>query len=308
MLALHAVWRRTLLTFAVGGLVAALTGCATPPAAGLPQKVAVDALPNGIAVRPDDGAVFITDDRTSSVLASSGNDPTHFAPFAQIPVPAGLGKSLSQLSFARSGALFVERFGFGSAGAIFQVSAGNPVPLVGPDPARRRLGLVELSPGRLLSTWFIKIGNNPPQGALSLVTFDATTHLATERDLIVGLGKPVGIAVSGGNVFVSDQANNNIVKASLADLLNSSGPVTPTVFAPIAGPDLMVADATGRLYTKCNKTSLCEIAPDGTVSVLADDFQEARGVAIDPVHHVLVAVDRAVPSSGTSYLRTFAIK
>ncbi|WP_260858660.1 hypothetical protein [Paraburkholderia sp. BCC1885] len=304
MLVSFGIWRRTAVALAAWSLAAALTGCATPEASLPPQKVAVDALPNGIAVRPGDGAVFITDDRTSSVLVSTGGA---YTPFASIPVPAGLGKSLSQLSFAPSGTLFAERFGFGSASAIFTVGADNAIPLVGPDPARRRLGLLDLAPGRLLSTWFIKTGSNPPQGALSLVTYDATTHLATERDLITGLGKPVGIAVSGDSVFVSDQANNNIVKASLSELLGSTGPVTPTVFAQIDSPDLMAVDGAGRLYTRCNKNGLCEVAPDGTLSVLANDFQDARGVAIDPVHHVLVAVDRAVPSSGTSYVRTFAI-
>ena len=171
-----------------------------------------------------------------------------------------------------------------------------------------RLGLVELAPGQLLSTWFVKSGNNPPQGGLSLVTYDAGTHTAAERDLLTGLGKPVGVAVSGGSVFVSDQANNNIVKARLSDLLSSAGTVTPTVVAQIDSPDLMAVDAEGRLYTKCNKNGLCKIAPDGTISVLANDFQDARGVAINATHHVLYAVDRASPASGTSYVRTFAIK
>jgi sugar lactone lactonase YvrE len=140
------------------------------------------------------------------------------------------------------------------------------------------------------------------------VTYDVATHAASERDLLTGLGKPVGVAVSGGSVFISDQANNNIVKASLSDLLSSNGGVTSTVVARIDSPDLMTVDAEGRLYTKCNKTGLCEIAPDGTISVLTNDFQDARGVAIDAIHHVLYAVDRASPASGTSYVRTFAIK
>jgi hypothetical protein len=84
--------------------------------------------------------------------------------------------------------------------------------------------------------------------------------------------------------------------------------VTPTVVARIDNPDLMAVDAQGRLYTKCNKTGLCEIAPDGTVSVLANDFQDARGVAIDAAHHVLYAVDRGPSSGGTSYVRSFPIK
>lgn len=306
MLVSHVALRKVAAAFATLSVVAALSGCSTPVATVQPQKTAVDALPNGIAVRPADGTVFITDDRTSSVLASTGGS---FAPYASVPVEAGQGKSLSQMTFARSGELLVERFGFGTASAIFEItSSGTAAALVGPNPARRRLGLAELAPGQLLSTWFIKTGSNPPQGGLSLVTYDGATHTATERDLLTGLGKPVGVAVSGGSVFVSDQANNNVVKASLSDLLGSNATVTPTVVARIDSPDLMAVDAEGRLYTKCNKNGLCEIAPDGTINMLANDFQDARGVAIDAIHHVLYAVDRAAPASGTSYVRSFTIK
>lgn len=141
------------------------------------------------------------------------------------------------------------------------------------------------------------------------MTYDEAAHTATERDLVTGLGKPVGVAVSTGNVFVSDQANNNIVKASLSALLDSPEPVTPTVvLARIDSPDLMAVDAGGNLYTKCNKNGFCEIAPDGTVSVLANDFQDARGVAIDAWQHLLYVIDRAASASGNSYVRSFALK
>ena len=193
MLVPHVVLRKAATAFATWSLAAALVGCSTPEVTVQPQRAAVNALPNGIAVQPGDGAVFITDDRTSSVLSSTGGA---FTPYATIPVETGQGKSLSQLSFARSGTLFVERFGFGTASAIFEITgSGTASPLAGPNPARRRLGLVELAPGQLLSTWFIKNGSSPPQGALSLVTYDAATHTATERDLLTGLGKPVGVAV-----------------------------------------------------------------------------------------------------------------
>jgi hypothetical protein len=306
MLALHVVLRKSTTLIAAWSLAAAVAGCSTPGATIETQKIPVDALPNGIAVRPADGALFMTDDRTSSVLSSSGGA---FTPYTTIPFEAGQGKSLSQITFTHSGTLLVERFGFGTASAIFDVAdAGTPVALVGTDPARRRLGLVELAPGQLLSTWFIKTGSSPAQGGLSLVTYDAATHMASERDLLAGLGKPVGIAVSAGNVFVSDQTNNRIVKASVSALLSSPQPVTPTVFASIDSPDLMAVDLEGRLYTKCNKADFCEIAPDGTVSVLATDFQDARGVAIDTARHVLYAVDRGPSSGGTSYVRRFSIK
>jgi hypothetical protein len=144
----HVVLRRVAAAFATWSLAAALIGCSTPEAAVQPQKTAVDALPNGIAVRPADGAVFITDDRTNSVLASTGGA---FTPYASIPLEAGQGKSLSQLSFARSGALLVERFGFGTASAIFEVTGNGTVSaLVGTNPARHsvRTGRYQSGPAQ----------------------------------------------------------------------------------------------------------------------------------------------------------------
>lgn len=302
----HVALRQAVSFIAICSLVAALNGCSTPGSTAWPAKVALNALPNGIAVRPSDGTIFITDDRTSSVLSSNGGE---FKPYASIPVAVGQGKSLSQVSVTGSGELVVERFGFGTASAIFVIADnGTTSALTGLDGTRRRLGLLAIGPGQLLSSWFIKNAGSPPQGGLSLVTYDEATHAAVERDLLTGLGKPVGIAVSGGNVFVSDQANNAIVKANLAALLSAATPITPTVSVHIDTPDLMAADAQGRLYTRCNKNGLCEIAPDGTISVLANDFQEPRGVALDASHDRLYAVDRAASASGTSYLRTFPLK
>jgi DNA-binding beta-propeller fold protein YncE len=285
----------------------ALAGCAsiqTPVA----KSVAVDARPNGIALRPADGALFITDDKTSAVLSSS--DGKTFAPFASIPALEGQGVSLSQIAFTGSGSLLVERFGFGSASAIFDIHGSGPaVPISGLDPARRRLGLVVAGDGKVLSSWFIKAGKAPPSGGVSLVTYDPSTHAGVEHDLLAGLGKPVGMAVKGDTLFVADQDRNVIVKASLGALMSASGPATSAAtVARIDGPDLMTIDDSGALYTKCNPTGLCKITPDGTVSVIANDLQDARGVAIDPAHHVLYVIDRAHSASGASYVRTIPLK
>jgi hypothetical protein len=85
MLVSHVVLHRIAAAFATWSLAAALIGCSTPEATVHPPKTAVDTLPNGIAVRPGDGAVFITDDRTNSVLASTGGA---FTPYASIPLEA----------------------------------------------------------------------------------------------------------------------------------------------------------------------------------------------------------------------------
>lgn len=301
-------WQRTTRLALVSlGLIAALAGCGGDEVTVVPQKIAVGASPNGIAVRAADGAVFITDDQTSSVLSSP--DGRTFAHYASVPAVAGQSNSLSQLSFADASALMIERFGFGTASAVFSITGADTIAaLSGPDPARRRLGLISIGSNRLLSTWFIKNGSNPPQGGLSLITYDPIAHTAVERDLLSGLGKPVGIAVSGDALYVSDQANNDIVKASLSALLGGSQAVAPNgTFAQINSPDLMAVDASGTLYTKCNATGLCRIAPDGTISVLANDFQDARGVAVDAPRGRLYAIDRAASANGTSYVRTFPL-
>ncbi len=288
-------------------LVAALTGCGGDTVTAVPQRVAVSAAPNGIAVRAADGAVFITDDQTNSVLSSP--DGHIFAHYATVPVVAGQANSLSQLSFADAGALMIERFGFGTASAVFSITGADAIAaLSGPDPTRRRLGLISIGSNRVLSTWFVKNGSAPPQGGLSLITYDPNAHTAVERDLLSGLGKPVGVAVSGDTVYVSDQSNNNIVKASLSTLLGGTQAVAPSAtLVQIASPDLMAVDPSGTLYTKCNATGLCRIAPDGTISVLANDFQDARGVAIDASRHQLYAIDRASSAGGTGYVRIFPL-
>lgn len=288
-----------------------MAGCnVAPPAA--PARIAVGAQPNGIAVRPGDGALFITDDRSNAVLWST--DRATWAPYASLPAVAGQANSLSQLVFAQdasqTGTLLVERFGFGEAGALFAVSpAGETHALSGLAPERRRLGLASIGTGRALSSWFVKQGNQPITGGVSLVTYDATTHAAAERDLIVGLVKPLGLAVRGDTLFVTDQSKGAILRYGLSALLASSTPAQGgTVDAQIESPDLLAVDRTGALYTKCGTHGFCRIGPNGAVTSLADDFRDARGVAVDDARHVVYVVDRAKASDGaSSEIRVFPV-
>jgi hypothetical protein len=288
---------------------AALAPWSSAFTAPAPEQIVTDAKSNGIAVRPADGALFITDDRSNSILMREGSGS--FTPYATLPSVEGQPNSLSQLAFADSGELLIQRFGFGSSGAIFDIArSGASVQLTGTDPVRRRLGLAVLGQGRLLSTWFIKDKDRPISGGLSLVTYDATNHSATERDLLTGLNKPVGVAVVGDNVFVADQVGNAIFRASLAELLGLGAPRTASAkAAEVKDPDMMAADIDGTLYTKCNSTELCAIAPDGRVSVMARDFHDTRGVAIDTQRRLLYVVDRTAATAGaTTTIRVIPIK
>ena len=282
-------------------VLAQMLGCtpgSTRPDAGV---VSLDARPNGVAVSPGDGAVYLTDDATSSVLKAS--DGRTFSTFAAIPQVAGQGISLSQLVFDDEQNLLVERFGFGSASAVFSVGGPDRVAtLAGPDPKRRRLGIAALGSRQALSTWFVKAAGEEATGGVSLLTYDAATGRATERDVITSMGKPVGVVVSGDTVFVSDQMRNVIVRVPLAQLLGASHPITaPDIFARIENPDLMTAGG-GALYTRCENGSVCRIASDGAVSEIAQGFHDARGVALDMSRHRLYVIDRA-KAGGTSYLR-----
>jgi hypothetical protein len=297
----------TLASAMTAAAVIALSGCSSAQIASAPQRVTLDARANGIAIRPVDGTIFITDDKTNSVLSSA--DGKAFKPFAAIPVVTDQGNALSQVSIADGASLLVGRFGFGTASAVFEVEANGSVsPLSGTDPMRRRLGLVALGAGKILSTWFVKNGNSPATGGLSLITYDTSTHAASEHNLLTGLAKPVGIAVQGDTVFISDQADNMILKTTLSGLINHAQPGgLNTAVIKINGPDLLSIDSNGALYTKCNSTAVCRISPDESVAVIANDFEDARGVAVDPAHHVLYVIDRPKSASSASTLRTFPL-
>jgi DNA-binding beta-propeller fold protein YncE len=300
---LSARWKGVCVGFGAWLLAGAVAGCATggDGAAAAqqpqPQRIAVAAKPNGIAVRPDDGAIFITDDSTNSVLAAT--DRRTFTRYAALPaVPGQDRNSLSQLVFADPRALLVARFGFGTSGALVGVAAGEAgasriTTFSGPDPVRRRLGLAVLGPGQVLSTWFVKQGSAPQTGGLSLIAYDASTGRASEQDLMTGLAKPVGVAVSNGDVYVSDEAGNRILKARIDALRAAPQPASAAaVVASIDGPDLLAAGRDGTLYTKCGKHGVCRLAADGKVTQLANDLTDARGVALDEAHHVLYVIDR----------------
>ncbi len=283
-----------------GALAIGMAGCqsVSPPAA---DRISIDAKPNGVAIRASDDAIFVTDDRRNVILWSHNH--ATFARYADVREAPGQPNSLSAITVTPSGELLVARFGFGEAGALFiSTSSGDMQPLTGLAPERRRLGLASIGPGRVLSSWFVKAKGVPSTAGISLVSYDPATHAAGERDLVAGLAKPVGVAVRGDTLFVADQDGNVVLRYSLAALLAAPAPVTAdqgTVFARVEHPDLLAIDKGGALYTKCGASGLCRIAPDGTVTSIANDFRNARGIAIDEAKHALYVVDRASASPAT---------
>jgi hypothetical protein len=297
-------------------VVALLTGaCASGggnPGAATPGKVPLSGTPNGVAIRASDGAVFVTDDRINGIamtpdIAAASPD---FSLYARVPAQEGERTSLSQIAFAPNGHLLVERFGFGTSSAVFDIGPSRQVTLASDtNPARRRLGLYVLDGGTYLSSWFAKEGSAPAAGGVSVITRGATPGSVTERDIVTGLGKPVGIAIVGDTLFISDQAANRIVKVDWQAARVASAPVQASdTFVTVDAPDLLAAAPDGTLYTKCGAHGMCSFSKRGRPTVIAGDLDEPRGVAVDVARKRLVAVDRASAKEGTSYLRVWPIR
>jgi DNA-binding beta-propeller fold protein YncE len=277
-----------------------------------PQKIAFSGTPNGIAIRDSDGAVFVTDDKTNGIVMTENiaDASPDFALFSRIPAAEGERTSLSQIDFAPNGHLMVERFGFGTSSAVFDIAPSRQAALASDtNPSRRRLGIEVLDGGTFLSSWFTKEGNAPATGGVSVITRGATPGSVTERDIVTGLGKPVGVVVVGDTLFISDQALNRIFKVDLQMARAANAPVQATdVFATVESPDLLAASSDGTLYTKCGAHAICSFSKRGRATVLASDFDEPRGIAVDGARKRLVAVDRSSARDQPSALRVLPIR
>ncbi|WP_244817836.1 hypothetical protein [Caballeronia sp. Lep1P3] len=301
-------WKALSAMFAV---FLAACGTAQPSGDTKAARVPFSGMPNGVAVRASDGAVFVTDDKTNGIVMSAniGAASPDFSLYARIPAREGERTGLSEIAFAPDGHILAERFGFGAASAVFDVAPSGQVTLAADtNPARRRLGLVVLDSGTFLSSWFVKEGDAPPAGGVSVITRGAQPGRVTERDIVTGLQKPVGMAVVGDTLFVSDQAANRIYKFDLQDARAASAPVQASdVFAAIDSPDLLAASPDGTLYTKCGAHSVCRVSRRGRASVIADGFDAPRGVAVDSARKRLIAVDRASTRETPSSLRVLPL-
>jgi DNA-binding beta-propeller fold protein YncE len=299
--------RRLMAAFATTMFLAACGAVA--PGTTTAQKVPLAGAPNGVAVRDADGAVFVTDDKTNGIAMTPNIGGEDFSLYARIPAPEGERTGLSQIAFAPNGHLLVERFGFGTASAVFDVAPSGQVALASDtNAARRRLGLLVLDGGTFLSSWFVKEGSAPATGGVSVITRGTAPRQVIERDIVSGLHKPVGLAEVADTLYISDQSANRIYKVDLQAARAANAPVPASdVFATVDSPDLMAASPDGTLYTKCGAHAVCSISKRGRSTVLADDLHAPRGVAVDIARKRLIVIDRASAPDTPSALRVIPI-
>ncbi|SAK81648.1 Virginiamycin B lyase [Caballeronia hypogeia] len=290
-----------------------LAACGSLAPVTTARNVPFAGAPNGVAVRDADGAIFVTDDKANAIVMSSqigSEDAPAFSLYARLPGAEGERTGLSQIAFAPNGHLLVERFGFGKASAVFDVAPSGQVALASDtNAARRRLGLLVLDGGTFLSSWFVKEGDAPASGGVSIITRGTTPRQAVEHDIVTGLSKPVGLAIAGDMLYISDQTANRIYKVDLQSARAASAPVPASdVFATVDAPDLMAASPNGTLYTKCGAHAVCSFSKRGRPTVIASDLKAPRGVAVDVARKRLIVVDRASAPDQPGALRVLPIK
>ncbi|HOB66224.1 hypothetical protein [Ottowia sp.] len=269
-----------------------------------PTTLPVSAALNGLYWDVGTSRLYLTDDATNTIRVWDGDKS--FASSMALPSPPASGVTLGQIAGGKDGTLYVTRFGFGTDGTVIAVpKMGAAVNLKGLDATRRRIGLAIAPDGALIDGWFIKGG----AGALSLLTVNGVQ--ASETELVTGLGKPVGVAVAGDQLFVSDQNTGNVLSYSLSRVRAkpatlADGKVLAT-FTTLDGIDLMTAASDGTLFFGGSGGRLFQLSPKGEVKVLATGWPKVRGVAYDEANRRLFVAVVAADASSQSSIRIVPI-
>jgi hypothetical protein len=292
--------RRVLMAGLLSGLVS-LTACGGGNDVDRgPTTLPVSATLNGLYWDKGEAKLYLTDDAANNIRAWDGDKS--FPQYAALPTAPTSGVTLGQLTRTTDGTLYVTRFGFGTDGAVIAVpKSGAATNLTGTDATRRRIGITTAPDGALIDGWFVKGG----AGAVSQVT--VTGAQATEKELITGLGKPVGLAAVNDTLLVSDQNTGNVLSFSLSKaraqaLALSDGKVIAT-FTTLDGIDLMTSASDGTLFFGGSGGKLFKVSPSGTVSVLVSGWPKIKGVAYDETNRRLFAAVGAADATSTASVR-----
>jgi hypothetical protein len=267
-----------------------LGACARAPLVARPEPARpqearsfeLPAEPNGLWWDGASRALYFAGDESHAIYR--WRDAGDVRSIATLPAPPEGKAGLGQPVVLGDGTIVVTRFGHGVAGGILVVRPDGSSALVpGLDPARRRIGLAVAADGALYDSWFLfDEAAHSFHGAVSRLALDGG-----ETDVLTGLAKPVGVLVVGGQLYVSDQEGNRILRAPLA----SPGAAQPFV-ANLEAPDLLCAGPGGAIFAGGKLGVVYRIAPDGSVARVAGGYRAVRGVAYDAAGKRLFVVER----------------
>lgn len=265
-----------------------------------PTTLSLNAKLNGVYWDKSEARLYLTDDSANNLRSWDGKQS--FPVFAPLtPAPAS-GATLGQLTRSADGTFYTTRFGFGTDGAVVAVAKdGKAVNLSGTDALRRRIGITTTPDGGLIDGWFIKGGS----GAVSELSVSGDK--AVEREIITGLGKPVGLAVAGDQLFVSDQNTGNILSYSLSQVRKQPATLAQgkllATFTTLDGIDLMTAAPDGSLFFGGSGGKLFRINAKGETSVLASGWPKMMGIAYDEANRRLFVAVAAADANSQSSVR-----
>jgi sugar lactone lactonase YvrE len=272
------------------------------------------------------GGLYIADQGNNRI--AKWTDAAGFVPAASLPGQADAGGALGQLVRLLDGRLIVTRPGAGTQGGVLVVSATGvastvSAPDAGLKPTRQRVGLTFLPDNTLVDTYFVETDAGS-SGALATLALTAS-----EKDLLTGLTKPIGVVHSEGNLFVSDQALGAILKigkaggvyvtgdggdaeagsadAAKADSGDAAAVARAAVFAAIDRPGYLCQGPDGSLFVASLTGTVMQVSRAGVVSVVASGLKEPRGVAFDGAARRLFVADHDPAAAAQQSIRIYPI-
>jgi sugar lactone lactonase YvrE len=247
--------------------------------------------------------LFVVDNTGNRVWTWTDLGGLSATPYAALPLPADAGTlapnvTLGQAALLADGTLVVNRFGQpgGGAGDISYVGPGGTSATLVPnlDPTRRRLGLAVAPDGTLYGSYFAGGADG------GIVGFVTTVDLhAGETVVADGFGKIVGLAITRGRLYVSDQSNAKVVDAPLSAL--PAHAAAWDTLATFVKPDQICVGPDNSLFSgqfqgaagSSDPISVRQVSSTGVVTLFKSDpdVSKPSGVWYDATHHRLFVAD-----------------
>jgi len=266
---------------------------ARPKTARGARAIDIDWDPNGLAWDVGERALYAVDQTGNRLMRWT--DRRGFQVAAALPKGKGAGRpALGGVARLADGRTLVARSGSGEDGTLILLSEVRGAETLADLPGDRRRAGVAVAPSGAIYVVSSSGGKGRTRGHLSRINLDE----ASETDLSVDeLERPVGVAVVGDVLYVSDQARGEIVALSL-DPPGSAHPV-----AQLKSPDMMAPGPTGSLLVASKTGAVWQFtAGDGRLTRLLTSRSEVRGIAYDPVGKRMFFVEHDPdPSDGVEH-------
>lgn len=258
------------------------------------RAIDIDWDPSGLAWDTRERALYAADRSGNRLMRWT--DRRGFQVAASLPpVKGGGGSGLGGVARLSDGRTAIARATGGKGGnTMILVSEARGAELLTDLPGDRRRVGVAAGPDEILyvtSTTADK-GDGPP-GRVSRIDVGEST----ETDLVMGdLLRPVGVVVVDSVLYVSDQAEGEIIAMSLVPLGSAHS------VAELKSPDMMTEGPNRSVLIASKTGAVWQLFADGRLIRLLTSRQEVRGIAYDPAgKRMFFAEHDPDPSDGVEH-------